>query len=416
MAPGFPTAPFTPEASPFIGMPGSFQGVSGTSDAFSTNFYLDNIRIPSPLLYHKSRRESVCRMSQMPTWDFPDFELAHGQPKPKPDFVTYRNIDPDNETKVTQNPHSTKDATLAVAKQPSLGRHSPQSSDTWENALDSTIKRAEQSISSPNHLIQSAKLGQLWRRLDTSDTLDMPGGFTWNAFPEEIDEEGTLSHTIIFERGIQSEDGNLIFPELTIPPNDQIMDVIPWSNNIVIPWASNTTISSPPVLETKTPSTNFPSPCRDLVLAASCPATLIVLPGKRQSYSSTAKLAPIDHHEYKGGEVVQITQRPKPIMAPEQESRTHVMNEFNVLADETLGKFAIRRGGSTTLPHSCHGALLQGSPCFETDEEDEGYFTSYQIGADAELLDHDESDSDWSQWEWEIDPSEEGNAGAATCE
>jgi hypothetical protein len=415
MAPGFPTIPITPEARPFIEMPGSFSCVSDSNDAFTTNFYLDNIRIPSPLLYHKSKRESICGINKEDTSDFPDFELAHGQPKPEPDFVTYRNIAPDNVTIVAPKSSSIKDATLLVAKQPLLVCYSPQPGDTRANALDDTVERAEQSISGLNHSLQAANLGQIWRGLDEFGTLDMPGGFTWNASPEEIDERGRLSPTIDFECGLQSEDNNLPLPELTIPPNDQIMDIIPWSNNIVLPWNNNTASSPPPDLETKLVSMAPPSPCRDLVLATSYPPQLIVLSGRRQSCNSIPKLAPIDHHD-QGERIVQLTQCLKTIIEPGQESRIQPTKESIVLADEALEKPAIRHGDPIALPQSCHGVLLQGSPCFETDGEDEGYFTSNQIGADIELLDHCESDADWSEWDWEIESSEEGNEGNATRE
>lgn len=113
MPPGFSSGKFSPETGPIVRMPGSSAtgSHSDTDDTFNSGFYLDNIRIPSPLLYHGSSAESGCEINIGDPSDLPDFELAHGQPMPQPDFVTYRNV--------------SQDAILPGAETPLLGGYSP---------------------------------------------------------------------------------------------------------------------------------------------------------------------------------------------------------------------------------------------------------------------------------------------------
>ncbi|KAH0837074.1 hypothetical protein FOPE_04609 [Fonsecaea pedrosoi] len=55
--------------------------------------YLNDVRIPSPLLYHSSQFEYTTP-SDNPwlTWNVSSFEFAHGQQKPEPDFTSYRPV------------------------------------------------------------------------------------------------------------------------------------------------------------------------------------------------------------------------------------------------------------------------------------------------------------------------------------
>lgn len=120
MPPGFSSGKFSSETGPIVKMPGSLSTYSNsdTDDTFNSGFYLDNIRIPSPLLYHGSSAVSGCEINTGDTSDLPDFELAHGQPMPQPDFVTYRNV--------------TQDTILPGAETPLPGGSSPPlAMDPW---------------------------------------------------------------------------------------------------------------------------------------------------------------------------------------------------------------------------------------------------------------------------------------------
>lgn len=415
MAPGLPVIPFTPEPGPFVRMAGSFSSPSDNDGHSLSNFYLDNIRIPSPLLYHKSEGRSNFEKDKDDISELSNFELVHGQSKPEPDFVTYRNIALEDVTVSAQNSQDANDTTLIATKQASLGFRSPQPGDNRENVADVVIEKTEQLGTGPNHSVQEAHEGHICRILDESDILDMPGGFTWNPSQEEIRKNRwPRSPNLKIESKDLGGESNLIFPELSLSPNDRSMDVVRWNNNIALPWNRNFASSSPSWLDKEFISVAPPSPCRDLVLAVPYPRTLTALAGKPWTCNGTSKLPALEHYDEEE-RTVQRTQMLKPFVFPGQPSRLQGTKEHSANLDETSEKPEIRSDDLLTLPKSPNYVRAPGSLIFDTGEDDGGYFTPSQMDSDAEVVDHSESETDCSDWEWDFDSIEE-DAETANCE
>ncbi|KEF58981.1 uncharacterized protein A1O9_03824 [Exophiala aquamarina CBS 119918] len=375
LAPGFPLIPFTPEQTPFVRMPGSFSNSSDNDDHSISKFLLNDIRIPSPSLYHKSERRSIFGTGKADILEVPVFELAHGQSKPEPDFVTYRNTGLDDVTFAAQNSHDADDVESIAAKQALLRFQFPQPDDSGENEKHIAYERSDQLASGPNHLVQENGEDHSWRMLGASDVLDMPSGFGVNASQDDIRKNTqSQSPNIILESTRHCEDDNLIFPELSVSPCDQTMNVMHWSNNIAVSWNRSTADSSSSGLETEVASTTPPSPYRDLVLAISYPRTCTVSSGGLWYCSGTSKLPMVEYH-HKEERKVQRTQGLRPILFPDEQSRLPRTKEYAVVLAKTSEKPEIRSDDLSTPPKSPNDVQPRRSLILNTDEDNESYFT-----------------------------------------
>ncbi|EXJ90316.1 hypothetical protein A1O1_03415 [Capronia coronata CBS 617.96] len=87
-SPVLPSIPTTPDAAPRVRFPDSYPGPVREEDSHRyQSGYLDGIQIPSPILYHTQSGERLAISIER---DFPRFELAYSQPRPEPDFTSYR--------------------------------------------------------------------------------------------------------------------------------------------------------------------------------------------------------------------------------------------------------------------------------------------------------------------------------------
>ena len=98
-SPLLPSIPTTPIAKPRVKIPGTFPEHASSPPQLpillSTSGYLDGIKIPSPLLYHKRSRELLERSSD---YDInaeltKTFLLTCGRDVPEPDFESYKLFD-----------------------------------------------------------------------------------------------------------------------------------------------------------------------------------------------------------------------------------------------------------------------------------------------------------------------------------
>ena len=413
MAPSFQAMPFTPSPRRFVRMPGSFSSSSDNDDSSISNFHLDNIRNPSPLLYHKSEGRVMFGTDQTDTLDFQNFELAHGQSKPEPDFATYRNIALDDMVAAVPTSHVGNDVTLAATKQKPFNFRSLKPGPAKKLVTSVATGKTGHCDTGPDVSVQAAREHVVERRLDESDVLDMPSGFNRKTSLDDNSENGqSQCPNIILESKNQHEDGNLIFPKLSPASNDQIRDVIRWSNNIAVPRNKNTAgISSPP-LDKGVVSTAPPSTYRDLVLAISYPRTLSLLSGEPWYCNGTTQLPVVKYHDKKE-RTVRRTQLLKPIVFADQPSQSQGTKRYTFALNKSSEKPSIRFDDPLTQPKPTHGALAPGALTFDTAEDDEGYFTPSQIDSDEDLVDLGECEADWSDWEWDF---EEVGGEAAKCD
>ncbi|KAK5056240.1 hypothetical protein LTR84_012793 [Exophiala bonariae] len=386
MAPGFPDDVFASEADPTVRMSGSFSGVSssGTDDTFNSGFYLDNIRIPSPLLYHRSSSKACTPDTETPS-DLPDFELAHGQPVPEPDFVTYRNV-----------PH---DDVHTSTQAPLIGIYSPLPTNAFVTFLGHKREKPQRASSSTDSN-QTAHRGQTSRGSGGSDILHMPGGFQCYMEKNDIDKGhvyGSLPPTS--HHTVKTNDDDVIFPKLSISSQDQPCNISAWNPSVVKPWHAMAKRSLLRGIELKLAFTSPPAPCRDLVLASTFPKELALSPGRRWSCDATFNSIPNDgHREIR--KVALPLERPKLSIESEYHRQTQ---RSDASAGGEIEKTKSPPEKFDSLTPSCHGALMLPSPLSETDDEDKGYFSSYEICTDAEIIDLNESDADWSDWEGDFE-------------
>lgn len=390
MAPGFPSGVLIPEEDTVVRMPGSFSpgSNSNTNDTFNSGFYLDNIRIPSPLLYHRSGLGPGYTLNDEAPSDHPDFERTHGQPVPEPDFVTYRNVPQDDVPSGGEIPLS--------------GIYSPRPTNAFLSFLGQDTKRPEHTASNSTCPDQTADRSQVRRGSDGCDMLDMPGSFRCYLGNNDIEhEENSGSPFASCRRTLKTDGDNLSFPKLSISAESQPCNTSHWNTTIVTPWRATPKRPLLRALEPKLAFTAPPSPCRDLVLASTFPTSLSLSPKRRRSFDTVPKLAPTTYPREFRKTTLALEWQPGSSMASHDEQQTQESREFVALSSEEVEKPGNPLDRVVPSPPLCRGALLLPSPLSATETEDEGYFSSGEILSDTELIDFIESDSDWEDWERE---------------
>jgi hypothetical protein len=138
-SPPLPSIPSSPPSKPFVKLPPSDSAVNPASDSLAvpaeteSSGYLDSIKIPSPLLYHRRSRELLTRSSDsdINAELTKTFLLNCGQDPPEPDFESYKAFDDtaDEPASIT-NPEPTTTTDLQLSNT-GLGERFPFYNIPW---------------------------------------------------------------------------------------------------------------------------------------------------------------------------------------------------------------------------------------------------------------------------------------------
>ncbi|KAJ9609495.1 hypothetical protein H2200_005822 [Cladophialophora chaetospira] len=466
LLPSLPTTPYvTPRVKLPYGNPPS--SVDKILPAQSPG-YLDDIEIPSPLLYHNLDDGYVPPSNNAaPCWGIPYFEYAYGQARPQPDFTSYRPV-----------------AAPALPRRASVDRRESLGF-ALGGAASSRHKAEESHISNESHdsSTHGCPLPRLSDAPDSSSQckhgndffcespLDVPLDPEWS-WAGDVPRPGRHEEA---ERSYSFPCGgdDLVYP--TLPTPAYIRDALAANymlNNVVQPWANQAaglwdlaspgqqTLTGPCIPFLRTPEA--PSALRYLApLATGCESAVPGQGGDLDLWSKadmgmvtptgTPKrpdLVPARLYQH---QFIAWPATP-PISAPYIKERTpsdvdivsndsdNVLKMLDWLVDLNTAVPCPRRNQDTSdspseklteeIVYQCceevatpgpvacgsHGAM--SCEALHPDDEalhftrgDEDYATTSYHDPEAELLSESKTDDEWAYWDWGTDSEDDIKSG-----
>ncbi|KIY00737.1 uncharacterized protein Z520_03402 [Fonsecaea multimorphosa CBS 102226] len=460
-SPSLPSIPTTANATPKVRIPFCDwqSSMNGRAPEYHPD-YLNDVRIPSPLLYHNSPFDYVRPSNERQlTWSF---ELACGQPKPEPDFSSYRPVE--NRATQDERTHVQRHGSLGFAIcTAASSRHKAEASHISDESHDSSTHGV---APLPEDCLESRECA--WRNQDYSRTADVNSNQTVAPIdlgPQWYDYSFMRTNSHGQETGIPGEVGctgdDLIFPTLpTLVRLEPTLAAYCSTNNTVQPDGNQAANSweraggALPSFPALTDNAQVPSvsdtveaairavrrgcemhsrqlspdrkddevisdeaqpspavkairqPCMDLV-----PARLY----KYQFITWPASTSAVDARQRCDGDmsgVLRMVNWLEGLNTPDPD--VSVQSGLPGLAPrpcETNSDYrkAISTSEATLSPAPFvhpqhHGALSVDEP--GSGRHDEGYFTCSELFSEVDLLEDPLSDEEWAHWDWDFEPDD----------
>ncbi|KIW81249.1 hypothetical protein Z517_04274 [Fonsecaea pedrosoi CBS 271.37] len=421
--------------------------------------YLNDVRIPSPLLYHSSQFEYTTP-SDNPwlTWNVPSFEFAHGQQKPEPDFTSYRPVVCG--AALDERTHMQRNESLGFAVcTAASSRHKAEASHVSDGSHDSSTHGDVLSSGDDLDSQELTRTNQEYSLVADVDRngLVTPMGLDFPWYHDFFMPKVSYSQEIAVPPDVAPSEDNLIFPTLPTPINlDHALIACCSVNNIVHPGGNQAARSweragrglpsfRDPVDTTPSPSMSdaveaavrgacsasepqttrgsldsrddtitsdgpYPGaaikvvipPCMDLVPARLYRHQLIAWP------LSTAAVEARNRRDSDVSAVLRMAEW----LAGLNTLRPYVGGQLGLPLPKPPGNDAglnSRRNMSTfndTLSSvlsarvECHGEPAEDEA--DSGSPDEGYFTCSERYSEADLLEDTPTDEEWVDWEWDF--------------
>ncbi|KIW91658.1 uncharacterized protein Z519_07626 [Cladophialophora bantiana CBS 173.52] len=470
-----PSTPATANATPVVKMPGCHleSSMNGCPLEYCSD-YLNDVRIPSPLLYHNSQLQYVPPSDDARSnWNNPCFEFAYGQQKPEPDFTSYR-----------PTAGGSIQAELAdLPRRESLGfalctaassRHKPEASHISDGSHDSSTYGDP-----PSSLVDCPDsrrpTGNIQYHPSTGDVHNAQSftsvglePFWYNDYPKRQSSRRKEANV---PRDVGPIVDNLIFPTLPTPPCHEDKFAVDGSinRNTVQPEANQATSDWEQARESSPSSSELidkppPRSIPDAEVAALCAvrrrreAQATRLSPSRKEDRSTSGDAPLGatakvaflpctdlvparlyQHQFVAWppsiSAANITEEPDNISAVLK--AIDWLEELDMLKPYAGGRLGLsalslrpdeRESDSRTdistpeatsrpvspVPIESHGALWVEEA--DSGRHDEGFSTDNERYSEVGLLDETLSEEDWANWDWDFEEDVDERIGLFATE
>ncbi|EXJ68879.1 uncharacterized protein A1O5_07811 [Cladophialophora psammophila CBS 110553] len=450
-----PSIPATTNATPIIKIPGCH--LESSMNRHLPEYYsdyLNDVGIPSPLLYHNSQLQYVPPSDDArPNWSNPCFEFAYGQQKLEPDFTSYR----------PTAGGSIQAERAGLPRRESLGfalctaassRHKPEASHISDESHDSSTHG--DLPSSPVDCPDSrGATGNIQYHSSTGDvdnaqlfTSDGPEPFWYHDYlkrrnsrrkeanvPRDVGlyaADSALPNTVQSEANQASSNWEqtreclLSSPELIDkPPPRSIPDAVVAAIRAVRrSREAQATRPSPSRKEDRSTSGDAQSgatakvaflPCTDLVPARLYQHQFVAWPPSISAANITEKLDDISA-VLKAIDWLDELDMLKPHAGGKPGLSAPSLRPDGHESDSSTDLFTPEATSSpvSTVPIECHGALLVEQA--DSGRYDGGFFTDDERYSEVGFLDETLCEEDWANWEWDFEEDVDERIGLFATE